>query len=68
MNQQDLIISLPILIVSTFAVIVMVLDALVKNSTKLCTSVSVIGLLLTLASAFMNINLTGIAMNGMVKT
>ncbi len=51
MNQTDLLAALPIEIISLFALVVMLVDALVVRSTKLCATVSVIGFLAAIVAS-----------------
>lgn len=61
-------VALPILVISTFAIIVMVADALKKESTLLCTLLSCVGLVATIGTALFNINLNAFAFSNMIKT
>src|SRR5688572_12263704 len=51
MSYTDFLTALPIEIVSTFALLVMLADALVTRSTRLCSTLSIVGLVGAIAAA-----------------
>ncbi|MBS1910375.1 MAG: NADH-quinone oxidoreductase subunit N [Bacteroidetes bacterium] len=75
MSQIDLLTALPIEIVSAFALLVMLADALVEKSTKLCSALAVIGFvggivaaILPLTGAIPAMHGTMDGFNGMIRT
>ncbi len=66
MNSNDLLAALPIEIVSLFALLVMLADALVVKSTRLCATLSVVGLLGGLGAAVALILQERTGFNGMI--
>lgn len=68
MSSTDFLAALPIEVVSLFALLVMLADALVERSTKLCSTLAIIGFLGGIGTAawLMLSDLNGF--NGMIKT
>src|SRR5687768_12869562 len=68
MNEIDFLAALPIEIVSTFALLVMLADALVVRSTKLCATLSIVGLLAGIAAAVWRMWEPVSGFNGMIAS
>ena len=68
MTQTDFLAALPIEIISLFALVIMLADALVERSTRLCQTLSIVGLLGGLAaSVYAHITMPGqTAFSGMI--
>jgi NADH-quinone oxidoreductase subunit N len=69
MNQQDFLAALPIEIVSVFALLVMLADALVVRSTRLCSALSIVGLVAGIVAAVYTMGGEPISgFSGMIRT
>ncbi|MCE7935327.1 MAG: NADH-quinone oxidoreductase subunit N [Chlorobi bacterium CHB2] len=68
MTQTDFLAALPIEIISLFALVIMLADALVERSTRLCQTLSIVGLLGGLAaSVYAHVTMPGqTAFSGMI--
>lgn len=68
MSTSDFLAALPIEIVSTFALIVMLADALVIKSTRLCATLSIVGLLAGIGAAVWRMSEHSSGFGGMIAT
>jgi NADH-quinone oxidoreductase subunit N len=69
MSYNDFLAALPIEIVSVFALLVMLADALVVRSTRLCSTLSIVGLVAGIVAAVFTMSGDPISgFNGMIRT
>lgn len=66
MSYSEFLAALPIEIVSFFALVVMLADALVEKSTRLCSTLSIIGLATAGVAAALTTDIDRTAFNGMI--
>lgn len=66
MNQTDLLAASPIEIVSLFALLVMLTDALIVRSTRICSVLSILGFLGGIVAAVLTMNQNLSGFNGMI--
>ncbi len=64
--QQDFLLSAPLLFLSIMATALMVIDALIKKSSKVTFTVSWVSLLVTAALSALTLTKSGTAFNGMI--
>lgn len=68
MSYTDFLTALPIEIVATFALLVMLTDALVDRSTRLCSTLSIVGLVGAVVAAVWTMGEPASGFNGMIAT